>query len=93
VATALGAPAFDAPTVAPPPEPSRKSLARRAGVLYLIACLPAPFALVYVRARLFVAGDPRRPRTASAADRQSVRLRWPGICRTPTVCCNVLQLL
>ena len=58
MATALGAPAFDAPTVAPPPEPSRKSLARRAGVLYLIACLPAPFALVYVPGRLFVAGDP-----------------------------------
>jgi len=55
VATALGAPAFDAP---PPQEPSRKSLARRAGVLYLIGCLPAPFVLVYVPGRLFVAGDP-----------------------------------
>ena len=58
MAIALDAPAFDGPGFAPPPEPSRKSLARRAGVLYLIACLPAPFALVYVPARLFVAGDP-----------------------------------
>ena len=56
--TALDASAFDAPTSAPPPEPSHKSLARRAGVLYLIACLPAPFALLYVPGRLFVAGDP-----------------------------------
>lgn len=58
MATALDAPAFHVPTFAPPPEPSRKSLARRAGVLYLIACLPAPFALVYVPGRLFVAGNP-----------------------------------
>jgi hypothetical protein len=36
---------------------SRKSLARRAGVLYLLACIPAPFALLYVPNRLFVAGD------------------------------------
>jgi hypothetical protein len=57
VATALDGSAFGASTYASPPEPSRKSLARRAGVLYLIACLPAPFALVYVPARLFVAGD------------------------------------
>ena len=70
MATALDASAFDVPTSAPLPEPSRKSLARRAGVLYLIACLPAPLALVYVPGRLYVAGDPtatpRRPRTASA---------------------------
>jgi uncharacterized protein DUF4386 len=57
VATVLDVPAFDAPTFAPA-EPSRKSLARRAGVFYLIACLPAPFSLVYVPGRLFVAGDP-----------------------------------
>jgi hypothetical protein len=69
VATALGAPAFDAPTFAPPQEPSRKSLARRAGVLYLIACLPTPFALVYVPGRLFVAGDP----TATASRRSTSR--------------------
>lgn len=58
MATALDAPALDARTFAPPPEPPRKSLTRRAGVLYLIACLPAPFALIYVPGRLFVAGDP-----------------------------------
>ena len=58
MATALDSPAFDASTFAPAPEPSRKSLARRAGMLYLIACLPAPFALLYVPGRLFVAGDP-----------------------------------
>ena len=63
MATALHESAFDAPTLAvpskpsKPSEPSRKSLARRAGVLYLIACLPAPFALIYVPRRLFVAGD------------------------------------
>ena len=57
MAIALDAPAFDAPGFTPHTEPSRKSLARRAGLLYLIACLPAPFALVYVPQRLFVAGD------------------------------------
>jgi uncharacterized protein DUF4386 len=50
---------FDAP---PPTEPnaasrSRKSLARRVGLLYLLAALPAPFALLYVPSRVFVPGD------------------------------------
>lgn len=58
MAGALDAPTSDASTFAQPPERSRKSLARRAGMLYLIACLPTPFVLVYVPGRLFVAGDP-----------------------------------
>ena len=48
---------LDAPPVTAPGAPSRKSLARRAGLLYLLACLPAPFALLYVPSRIFVAGD------------------------------------
>jgi hypothetical protein len=48
---------LDAPPVMAPGIPSRKSLARRAGLLYLLACLPAPFALLYVPSRIFVAGD------------------------------------
>jgi hypothetical protein len=40
-----------------PPAASRKSIARRAGLLYLLACLPAPFALVYLPTRVLVAGD------------------------------------
>ena len=48
---------FDGPPVSAPHAPSRKTLARRAGLLYLLACLPAPFALLYVPGRLFVAGD------------------------------------
>ena len=57
MASVVNASVVDAPT-APPTEPSRKSLARRAGLLYLIACLPAPFVLVYVPSRVHVAGDP-----------------------------------
>jgi hypothetical protein len=48
---------LDAPQVTAPEAPSRKSLARRVGLLYLLACLPAPFALLYVPNRIFVAGD------------------------------------
>jgi uncharacterized protein DUF4386 len=36
---------------------SRKSLARQVGLLYLLAVLPAPFALLYVPRRLFVPAD------------------------------------
>jgi hypothetical protein len=48
--------AFDTPLGAAE-GPSRKSLARRAGLLYLLACLPAPFALLYVPGRIYVAGN------------------------------------
>ena len=48
---------LDGAPVTAPHAPSRKSLARRAGLLYLLAGLPAPFALLYVPGRLFVAGD------------------------------------
>ena len=48
---------FDGPSVTAPDAPSRKTLARRAGWLYLLAGLPAPFALLYVPGRIFVAGD------------------------------------
>jgi hypothetical protein len=44
--------------------PSMKSLGRRAGLLYLLQCLPAPFALLFVPGRIFVAGD-----IAATADR------------------------
>jgi hypothetical protein len=40
-----------------PTRPSMKSLGRRAGLLYLLQCLPAPFALLFVPGRIFVAGD------------------------------------
>ena len=36
---------------------SRRSLARRVGLLYWLAALPAPFALLYVPNRVFVGGD------------------------------------
>jgi hypothetical protein len=55
--TSAYANSFDGTLVAVPHPPSRKLLARRAGLLYLLACLPAPFALLYVPRRLFVAGD------------------------------------
>lgn len=50
---------FDAPPLTPRDAAprTRKSLARRLGVLYWLAALPAPFALLYVPNRLFVAGD------------------------------------
>lgn len=48
---------LDAPQVTAPEAPSRKSRGRRVGLLYLLACLPAPFALLYVPKRIFVAGD------------------------------------
>jgi hypothetical protein len=35
-----------------------KRMARRAGLLYVLACIPAPFALIYVPRTLVVAGDP-----------------------------------
>lgn len=41
-----------------PTMPSRVSLARRAGLLYLLACITAPFALFIVPSRILVAGDP-----------------------------------
>lgn len=49
---------FDPPTTElTKPSESRKSCARRVGVLYLLACIGAPFALLYIPRRLFVAGD------------------------------------
>src|SRR2546423_2422909 len=48
-------PGFAAPSSAA--RPSMKSLGRRAGLLYLLQCLPAPFALLFVPGRIFVAGD------------------------------------
>ena len=50
---------FDAPPLTAPDVSfrSRKSLARRVGLLYLLAAFPAPFALLYVPNRLFVPGD------------------------------------
>jgi hypothetical protein len=48
---------FDAPLHTAKDAPSRKALARRAGLLYLLACLPAPFALIVVPRRLLVEGD------------------------------------
>ena len=36
---------------------SIKQQARAAGLLYLLACLPAPFALIYVPRTLVVSGD------------------------------------
>ena len=59
VTTNTYADSFDAsPLTAPDAAaPSRKSLARRLGLLYLLAALPAPFALLYVPKRLFVPGD------------------------------------
>lgn len=46
-------------TAAPLPVPQRsmKSLGRRAGILFFLHGLPAPFALLYVPNRLFVSGD------------------------------------
>jgi hypothetical protein len=40
-----------------PPRRSIKSLGRRAGLLYLLQCLPAPFALLIVPGRIFVPND------------------------------------
>ncbi len=46
------------------PDDATRRLARRAGVLYLLAGLPAPFALLYVPSTIIVAGD-----AAATADR------------------------
>ena len=66
VTTTTYADSFDAPPLTPRvAEPrSRKSLARRLGLLYWLAALPAPFALLYVPNRVFVRGD-----ISSTADR------------------------
>ena len=37
---------------------STKKTARLAGLLYFVSSLPAPFALIYVPGKIFVAGDP-----------------------------------
>lgn len=60
------APTFDAPLLTPRggAPGSRKSLARRLGLLYWLAVLPAPFALLFMPNRVFVRGD-----VASTADR------------------------
>jgi hypothetical protein len=59
MSTTAHASSFEAPSLTAPDaaSPSRKSLARRVGLLYLLAALPAPFALLYVPGRVFVAGD------------------------------------
>jgi len=49
---------------------STKQLARRAGLLYLLACIPAPFALLYVPGRLLVPGN-------AAATAEHVRASEP----------------
>jgi hypothetical protein len=59
--SSFGAPEHTTPDAA---SPSRKSLARRVGLLYLLGVLPAPFALLYVPNRVFVPGD-----TLATADR------------------------
>jgi len=53
-ADSFDAPPLTEPTVA---SGSRKSLARRLGLLYWLAALPAPFSLLYVPNRVFVPGD------------------------------------
>lgn len=64
--TATYASSFDAPPLTPRDAAPRirKSLARRLGLLYWLAVLPAPFALLYVPNRVFVPGD-----ASSTADR------------------------
>ncbi|MEK7401786.1 MAG: DUF4386 domain-containing protein [Gemmatimonadota bacterium] len=47
----------DVSAMSSPPRRSMKSLGRRAGLLYLLQCLPAPFALLFVPGRIFVSGD------------------------------------
>src|SRR5437868_6894696 len=56
--TAVYTGTFDSLTSTAPDIASRKSMARRAGLLYLLQCLHAPFALIYVPGRLLVAGNP-----------------------------------
>ncbi len=53
---------------------STKSLARRAGLLYLLACLPAPLALIYLPSKLFVAGDATATADRFRASETLVRL-------------------
>jgi hypothetical protein len=45
------------PATSAPARPSFRSLGRRVGLLYLLQSLPAPFALLIVPGRIFVAGD------------------------------------
>jgi hypothetical protein len=61
-----------------PDEPPIRSLGRRAGVLYLLACLPAPFATIYVPNTLLVAGDVAA--TAARVREHATLLRVSMIC-------------
>src|SRR5438874_9457147 len=77
---------FDAPPLTAPDAASRarKSLARRVGLLYLLAVLPGPFALLYVPNRVFVPGDPvttaDRVRASATLLRMSVMVElWNAV--------------
>src|SRR5512146_1808887 len=53
---------------------STKRTARIAGWMYFISSLPAPFALLYLPGRLYVAGDPAATAHNIAANEGLVRL-------------------
>jgi Domain of unknown function (DUF4386) len=57
---------------------SIKKQARFAGFLYLLACLPAPFALLYVPGKLIVPGDPTATANHVRASETLLRLGMAG---------------
>jgi len=57
---------------------SLKKQARFAGLLYLLACLPAPFALIYVPGKLIVPGDATATANHVRASETLLRLGMAG---------------
>jgi uncharacterized protein DUF4386 len=57
---------------------STKKQARFAGLLYLLACLPAPFALIYVPGKLIVPGDATATADHVRASETLLRLGMAG---------------
>src|SRR5450631_4480111 len=57
---------------------STKKQARFAGLLYLLACLPAPFALIYVPGKLIAPGDATATANHVRASATLLRLGMAG---------------
>jgi len=65
--------------------------ARRAGLFYFLACVPAPFALVFVPRALVVAGDASA--TADRVRASEALLRWGVGCEISSVMLMIFALI